>query len=237
MSLRLVRAFRGSRTRGCCGAADATWTTSRCRAWRSAHVLRSPHAHAQIRKIDTSAAKAAPGVLVRADRRGLDQVRLGRPAGAGHPQAPRRLAQLPAALPGAGEGPRALRRRLRRLRGGRDQEPGDGRRRADRGRLRAAAGRARHRRSRQARRAAGLGELQGQHLLHRDPRRQGQDRSGVRARPRMSSSSTSSSTASPPHRWSRAARSATTTPSPTATRSTPRCSARIPIAPSSPSWC
>src|ERR1700751_5223912 len=27
------------------------------------HVLRSPHAHARIRKIDTQAAKAAPGVL------------------------------------------------------------------------------------------------------------------------------------------------------------------------------
>ena len=27
------------------------------------HVLRSPHAHAKIRKIDTAAAKAAPGVL------------------------------------------------------------------------------------------------------------------------------------------------------------------------------
>ncbi len=28
------------------------------------HVLRSPHAHARIRSIDTSAAKAAPGVLL-----------------------------------------------------------------------------------------------------------------------------------------------------------------------------
>ena len=27
------------------------------------HVLRSPHAHARIRSIDTTAAKAAPGVL------------------------------------------------------------------------------------------------------------------------------------------------------------------------------
>ena len=128
-----------------------------------------------------STAKAAPGVLAVLTGDGLDQVRLGRPAGARHPQAPRRLAELQAALSGAGEGPRALRRRLRRLRGRRDQEPGDGRRRADRGRLR---DRCRpivaHRRRRQARRAAGLGRLQGQHLLHRDPRRQGQDRSGLR---------------------------------------------------------
>ena len=122
------------------------------------------------------------GRALRADRRRLDQVRLGRPAGARHAQAPRRLDQLQAALSGAGEGPRALRRRLCRLRRRRDQEPGDGRRRADRGRLRDAAGHDRHRRRRQARRDAGLGRLQGQHLLHRDPRRQGQDRGGLRQR-------------------------------------------------------
>ena len=39
---------------------SATWC---CRAWRFGYVLRSPHAHARIRSIDTAAAKAAPGVL------------------------------------------------------------------------------------------------------------------------------------------------------------------------------
>ena len=117
-----------------------------------------------------------------ADRRRLDQVRLGRSSGSRDPQAARRLAELQAALSGAGEGPRALRRRLRRLRGRRDQEPGDGRLRADRGGLRGASGRGRHRGGRQARRAAGLGGLQGQYLLHGDPRRQGQDRGGVQER-------------------------------------------------------
>ena len=68
-----------------------------------------------------------------ADRRRLDQVRLGRPAAAGHRQAPQRLAELPAALPGAGEGPCPLHRRLCRLCRRRDQEPGHGCRRADRG--------------------------------------------------------------------------------------------------------
>ena len=38
-------------------------TTWCCRAWSFGHVLRSPHAHARIRAIDATAAKAAPGVL------------------------------------------------------------------------------------------------------------------------------------------------------------------------------
>ena len=144
------------------------------------HVLRSPHAHARIRSIETGQGQGRARRAGGADRRGLDRVRLGRPAGARRPQAPRRLAQLPAALSGAGQGSRALGRRLRRLRGGRDQAPGRRRRRTDRGRLRAAAGRDRHRRRRQAGRAAGLGRLQGQHLLRADSRRQGRDRRGLR---------------------------------------------------------
>ena len=55
------------------------------------HVLRSPHAHAKIKSIDTAKAKAAPGVLCVLTGDGLDQVRLGRPAGARNAQAPRRL--------------------------------------------------------------------------------------------------------------------------------------------------
>ena len=85
------------------------------------------------------AAKAAPGVLAvltGADWAGLG---LGRSAGAAADQAARRLAAVPAALSGAGQGPGALGRRLRRLRRRRDHAPGGGRRRADRGRLRAAA--------------------------------------------------------------------------------------------------
>ena len=78
----------------------------------------------------------------RADRRGLDQVRLGRPAGARRPQAPRRLAELQAAPI-----PALVKDRVRWVGDyvafvvAETQAPGDGRRRADRGRLRAAAGR------------------------------------------------------------------------------------------------
>ena len=52
------------------------------------HVLRSPHAHAKIKSIDTSKAQGRARRALRADRRRLDQVRLGRPARARHPQAP-----------------------------------------------------------------------------------------------------------------------------------------------------
>ena len=70
--------------------------------------------------IDTAAAKAAPGVL--AVLTGADW----KASGFGdlpvrrRPQAPRRLADVQAALSVAGRGPRALGRRLRRLRRGRD---------------------------------------------------------------------------------------------------------------------
>ena len=43
-------------------------------------VLRSPHAHAKIKSIDVSAAKAAPGVLAVHHRRRLEGLRLRRPA-------------------------------------------------------------------------------------------------------------------------------------------------------------
>ncbi len=46
------------------------------------NVLRSPHAHARIRKIDTATAKAAPGVLAVLTGADWTGVRLGRSAGA-----------------------------------------------------------------------------------------------------------------------------------------------------------
>jgi carbon-monoxide dehydrogenase large subunit len=49
------------------------------------YVLRSPHAHARLRAIDTAAAKTAPGVLLVLNRRGLGGLRLERPADAGQP--------------------------------------------------------------------------------------------------------------------------------------------------------
>ena len=128
----------------------------------------------------SSKAKAAPGVLAVLTGEDWDKSGFGDlPVPCG-PEAPRRLAALQAALSGAGARPRALGRRLRRLRGGRDRAPGDGRRRADRGRLRAAAGDRLGRGRDQAGRAAGLGRLPEQHLLRASRRRQGQDRRGLR---------------------------------------------------------
>ena len=57
-------------------------------------VLRSPHAHAKIKSIDTAAAKAAPGVLCCAHRGRREGGGLRRPSSAGRPQAPRRLAAI-----------------------------------------------------------------------------------------------------------------------------------------------
>src|SRR5262249_42424169 len=65
--------------------------------------------------------------------------------------------RVQAALPGAGQGSRALRRRLRRLRGGGNLPAGTRRRRARRRRLRVAAGHRLDRRGDRARRAAGVG--------------------------------------------------------------------------------
>ncbi len=63
MNSRLGKACRASRIRGWCAAAAAMSTTSCCRGMVFGYVLRSPHAHARIRSIDVSKAKAAPGVL------------------------------------------------------------------------------------------------------------------------------------------------------------------------------
>ena len=121
-------------------------------------VLRSPHAHAAIKSIDTAAAKAAPGVLAvltgadaRADKLGVAAL---------HRAADRlrRAAQgVHGAASGAAARPRALRRRSGRLRGRRDAQPGARRGRADPRRLRGAAGdrRDRRRRASPARRWSG----------------------------------------------------------------------------------
>ena len=181
-------------------------------------VLRSPHAHARIRSIDTAKAQGRARRAGGAHRRRLAGVRLRRPAGAARQQAPRRLADVPAALSGAGEGSRALGRRLRRLRGRRDAPSGDGRGRADRGRLRAAAGDHRHGRrgALPARRACGtIARTISASCSSRATRRQPTRPS--RARPTWSSIA-SSSTASPRPPWSRAARSATTIRPTAATR-------------------
>ena len=137
------------------------------------YVLRSPHAHARIRSIDTAKAKAAPGVL--AVLTGADY----KAAGFGDLPVPGGLkrrdgvARLPAALSGSGRRPRADDRRLCRLRRRRDLLPGDRCLRTDRGGIRGAAGHRLDRRCRQSRRAAGLGRLPEQYRLRPDRGQQG----------------------------------------------------------------
>ena len=93
----------------------------------------------------------------RPDRRGLEKLRLGRPAGARRTEAPRRQRDVSLSLSGTGAGSRALGRRLRCLRRRGNLRTGGRCRRADRGGLRAAAVRYldRGRRGAAARRACG----------------------------------------------------------------------------------
>ncbi len=143
-------------------------------------VLRSPHAHAKIKSIDTKAAKAAPGVLcvlTAADVKAAGFTELPVPGGLkrrdGSPQ-------YRAALSDPGRRPRALGRRSCRLRGGGNARAGDGRRRDDRGRLRTVACRHFDRAGAAAGLAARMGRLPGQYLLRRADRRQGRGRGCLR---------------------------------------------------------
>ncbi len=144
-------------------------------------IVRSMHAHARIRGIDTRAALKAPGVV--AVLTGAD-VAQGRPrhhADDAQAQAPRRRADVRAAPPGAGPGSGPLRGRSRGRGRGRDAGPGRGCRRAGRDRLRAAAlgdlhGRGRRRRPRVRR-------VPRQHLQRVRGRRPGGHRRRHRRRP------------------------------------------------------
>ena len=131
------RASGGAKIRGCSTGTARTPPTSRCRAWSMPPSLRSPHGHARIRGIDTSRARPAA-------RRG----RASSPA----PTRPGVCSRIPCAwlLPNAGlkiaplpcvrDRHRPLRGRRGRRRRRRDRVPGVRRARADRRRLRAAAG-------------------------------------------------------------------------------------------------
>ena len=201
------------------------------------HVLRSPHAHATIKSIDTTAAKAAPGVLCVLT--GEDWIKSG-------------WGDLP--VPGTHkrrDGSTNYKPRYPALVKDRVRFVGDyvafvvaetKNQAMDACELieveyeTLPAG-ARHRRRRQARRDAGLGGLQGQHLLHRDPRRQGQDRRGLQARRPCGEGASRHQPRH--HRVDGAARLGRRLQRHRRPlhASTPRCSARIPIAPSWPSSC
>ena len=152
-------------------------------------ILRSPYAHANIRSVDISAAKAMPGVLARLRRRrhpvqpapdGLAGRRQ-----RGHPEQRQHA-------PDPRDGQRQVDRRRRR--GGRRRDRGAGLRRArrDRGGLRAAAGRRRRREGDAARRAAAPRERPEQRRVRVERRRQGRHRRGRSTAPRWWSASGSS---------------------------------------------
>ena len=146
------------------------------------YFIRSPHAHAKIKKIDTAAAAKMPGV-----------------AGVftGEAVRPRQARQSHLRLDGAVEGrladedgaARGARRRqgqsCRRRRRGRDRRyigAGERRRRESRGRLRAALRRGRSDQSCAKRRAAHSRQRAQQHDLQLAHRRPGRDRRGVQER-------------------------------------------------------
>src|SRR5260221_1228808 len=66
------------------------------------YVLRSPHAHAKIRSIDTSAAKAAPGVLAVLTGADWQASGLGDLPGPGGPKRPHRSPGYPPRSPAPG---------------------------------------------------------------------------------------------------------------------------------------
>ena len=104
-----------------------------------AYILRSTIAHGRIKSINTDAAKTMPGVL--AIYTGADVTALRHAAVGAAVQEQGRLRPEEAAAAGAADRQGALRRRSDRLRGGDDAGAGQGCRRGDRGRHRAAAGR------------------------------------------------------------------------------------------------
>ena len=105
-----------------------------------AAIVRSPHAHADIRGIDTRAALQMPGVHVGADRQGLRGRRARHHVVDGALQEARRQRDVPAAPAGDRGRPRDACRLSGRGRGRRHARSGARRRRAGRGRLRAAPG-------------------------------------------------------------------------------------------------
>ncbi len=141
----------------------------------------SPHAHAKIKKVDVSKAKAAPGVLLVLTGADVVAEKIGAltshlmPEDFGAPKGHRTFQPLHR------QRPRPPCRRPRRLRRRRDADPGARRRRAGRGRLRAAEGGGQHRGRRQARRDQGVGRQSGrQQRLPPDVRQQGGDRRRLR---------------------------------------------------------
>ena len=148
-----------------------------------AFVLRSPHAHADIRSIDSGAARARISGARRArhpDRGRSRGARARHGSGGAADKARRRLAGLQDAAAAARPGARPHGRPGGRLHRRRDRGCGQGRRRADRRRLRAAARAGDGGRCARPRRPGGLGRQPRQRGLYPRGRRCGGDSGRVR---------------------------------------------------------
>ena len=163
-----------------------------------AYVLRSPHSHATIVSIDVEARAAVARRAARPDRQRSRRARARPAAAEAAAQAPRRLAAIRHAAAAAGARPRALHRPAGGDGDRRDARRGEGRRRADRGRIRGPAGGDDAGRGDRAGRAGGVGRVPRQHRLPARGRQQGGGREGHRLGRPSSSSTACGSTASPP---------------------------------------
>ena len=130
-----------------------------------AHFIRSPHAHAKVKSIDSSAAMKMPGVVGVLTGQQIVDDKVGNlicgwaiTSKDGTPDEDGRMA-------GDGAGDRAFRRPGGRGRDRRDQEPGQGRGRSRGGRLRGTARRRRHPLGAQAGRTATASGSPGQRHL------------------------------------------------------------------------
>ena len=177
-----------------------------------AYMLRSPHAHARIRALDTAAAAAAPGVLAVLTGEDVARDGLGPIPCLSAADQPRRLDGANAAASGDGPRPGAACRRYGGDGGGGKPRRRARRGRADRGRLRDPAGRGRDRACARSGPAAGVGRGAGQSRLRLGSRRQRGGRAGDGGGAPPDRRSSWSTTASSSIRWSRAARSANTMP-------------------------
>ena len=168
------------------------------------YFLRSPHAHAKIRKIDTAKAKAAPGVVAIFTGEDLTGVN-GLPCGwliTGTDGKPMNEPPHPVLAQGK---VRHVGDQVALVDRG-DAASGEGRGGTDRRRLRSAARRRQLRRCAETRRAADPRAGAGQQVLHVGAGRQGGGRRGLRQGGARCRSSTSSTTGSSPMRSSRAPR-------------------------------
>ena len=188
--------------------------------------VRSPHAHAKIKSIDTKAAAAMPGVLAVLTGAELAADKIGNLICGwmihSKDGSPMKMAAHPAIADGQG----LLCRRSGRGGDRRDAGAGAGRGREGQGRLRGAAGGDRSGQGADAARADPRGRAE-EHDLSMASRRRRRRPTPRSSRPSTSPSSTSSTIAWCRTRWSRASRSANTIPARQTSRSGTRRRTRM----------